>query len=74
MKNSAGTKQAKTNRIAAGPNAVLQAKNSGQQGGQIAVNAEYLQRINVLSESSEIENYDFRAWLKNYAPDESMML
>jgi Fe-S-cluster containining protein len=70
MRNSAGTKQAKTSRIAAGPKAVLQAKNPGQQGGQIAVNAEYLQRIKVLSERSENENYDFRAWLKNYAPDD----
>jgi uncharacterized protein len=27
-------------------------------------------RIKVLSEWNEIENYDFRAWLKNYAPDD----
>jgi Fe-S-cluster containining protein len=67
MKNSVGTKQAKTNRIATGPNAVLPAKNPGKQ---IAVSAEYLQRIKVFSERSEIENYDFRAWLKNYAPDD----
>ena len=70
MKNSAGTKRAKTSRMEAGPKAVLQARNPGQQSGQIAVNAEYLQGIKVLSERSEIENYDFRAWLKNYAPDD----
>ena len=70
MKNSAGTKRAKTSRIEAGPNAVLPAKNPAQQGGQIAVNAEYLQRIEVLSAENEIENCDFRAWLKNYAPDD----
>jgi uncharacterized protein len=70
MKNSAGTKRAKTSRIEAGPKAVLQAKNHGQKGGQIAVNGEYLQRIKVLSEENEIENYEFRAWLKNYAPDD----
>jgi uncharacterized protein len=70
MKNSVGTKRAKTSRKEAGPKAVVQAKNPGQQGGQIAVNAEYLQRIKVLSEGNEIENYDFRAWLKNYAPDD----
>ena len=70
MKNSVGTKQAKTSRKEAGPKAVVQAKNPGQQGGQIAVNAEYLQRIEVLSEENEIENCDFRAWLKNYAPDD----
>jgi Fe-S-cluster containining protein len=70
MKNSPGTKQAKPSRIAAEPKAVVQAKNPGQQGGQIAVSPEYLQRIKVLSERSEIENYDFRAWLKNYAPDD----
>jgi len=70
MKNSAGTRRAKTSRMEAGPKAVLQARNPGQQSGQIAVNAEYLQGIKVLSERSEIENYDFRAWLKNYAPDD----
>jgi hypothetical protein len=70
MKNSGGTKQAKTSRIAARPKAVLQAKNPGLEGGQIAVNAEYLERIKVLSEESEIENYDFRAWLKSYAPED----
>ena len=68
MKNSVGTKRAKTSRIEAGPRAAVQAKSPGPQGGQIAVNAEYLQRIKVLSEESEIENYDFRVWLKNYAP------
>ena len=45
-------------------------QNPGQQGGQITVNAEYLQRIKVFSEGNEIENCDFRAWLKNYAPDD----
>src|SRR6267378_6187752 len=70
MKNSVGTKKAKTSRKEAGPKAVVQAKNPGQQGGQIAVNAEYLQRIEVLSAENEIENCDFRAWLKNYAPDD----
>ncbi len=70
MKNSVGSKQAKTSRKEAGPRAVVQAKNPGQQGGQIVVNAEYLQRIEVLSEENEIENCDFRAWLKNYAPDD----
>ena len=45
-------------------------QNPGQQGGQITVNAEYLQRIKVFSEGNEIENRDFRAWLKNYAPDD----
>jgi hypothetical protein len=55
MKNSGGTKQAKTSRIAARPKAVLQAKNPGLERGQIAVNAEYLERIKVLSEESEIE-------------------
>ena len=68
MKNSAGTRQAETSRVAA--ESALQAKNPEQQGGQIAVNAEYLQRIEVLSEGNEIENYDFRAWLKNYGPDD----
>jgi Fe-S-cluster containining protein len=66
MKNSVGTKQAKTSRKEAGPKVVVQAKNLGQ----ITVNAEYLQRIKVLSEGNEIENYDFRAWLKNYTPDD----
>jgi Fe-S-cluster containining protein len=67
MKNSTGTGRARTSRIEAGPRAVPQTKNPGH-GEQIAVNAEYLQRIKVLSERNEIENYDFRAWLKNYAP------
>jgi uncharacterized protein len=49
---------------------LVQAKNSAQQGGPIVVNAGYLQRIKVLSERNEIENYEFRAWLKNYAPDD----
>jgi Fe-S-cluster containining protein len=44
--------------------------NPGQQDGQIAVHAEYLQRISVLSERSAIEDYAFHAWLKNYAPDD----
>ena len=70
MKNSVGTKRAKTSQREAGPKAAVQAKNPGQQGGQIAVNAEYLQRIKVLSEENEIENYDFRAWLKNCATDD----
>ncbi len=48
---------------------MVKAKNR-QQTGQIAVNVEYLQRIEVLSEANEIENYDFRVWLKNYAPDD----
>ena len=68
MKNSAGTRQAETSRIAA--ESVLQANNPEQQGGQIAVNAEYLQGIRVLSEEREMGNHDFRAWLKNYAPDD----
>jgi uncharacterized protein len=46
-----------------------QAGNYRPQGGHIAVNAEYLQRIRVLSEENETENYDFRTWLKNHAPD-----
>jgi Fe-S-cluster containining protein len=70
MENSVGTKRTKTSRKEAGPDAVVQAKNLGQQSGQIAVNAEYLQRIEVLSEENEIENCDFRAWLKNCAPDD----
>ena len=49
---------------------MLQAKRPGQPGEQIAVNAEYLRSIKALSEGSEIENHDFRAWLKNYAPDD----
>jgi Fe-S-cluster containining protein len=53
-----------------GPKAVVQARNPGQPSGPIAVNAEYLQGIEVLSERNEIENYGFRAWLKNYAPDD----
>src|SRR6267143_4657998 len=65
-----GTKRAKTSRKEAGPKAVVHAKNAGQQGGQIAINAEYLQRIEVLSEENEIENYDFRVWLKSHAPDD----
>src|ERR1700676_4516949 len=67
MKNSAGPEQAKT-RIEAGPEAVPQAGNPRHKGGQIAVNAGYLERIKVLSERNEIENLDFRRWLKNYAP------
>src|ERR1700687_125680 len=70
MKNSVETKRAKTSRKEAGPKAAVQAKNPRQQGGQIAVNAEYLQRIKLLSEEHEIENYDFRVWLKNHAPDD----
>ncbi|HWO30910.1 MAG TPA: YkgJ family cysteine cluster protein [Candidatus Acidoferrum sp.] len=70
MKNSAETQRAITSRIEAGAKAVLQAKRPGQQGEQIAVNAEYLRSIRALSEGSEIENHDFRAWLKNYAPDD----
>src|SRR3984893_15233948 len=69
MKNSLGTKRTKTSPKEDGPRAAVQAKNSGQRGGQIAVNAEYLEHIRVLSEGNEIENHDFRAWLKNYAPD-----
>jgi Fe-S-cluster containining protein len=49
-------------------NSAGQANNQGQQGGHIAVNREYLQRIRVRSEENESENYDFRAWLKNCAP------
>jgi Fe-S-cluster containining protein len=49
-------------------NSVGQANHYRPQGGHIAVNAEYLQRIKVLSQQNETENYDFRAWLKNYAP------
>jgi uncharacterized protein len=49
-------------------NSAGQANNHGQQGGHIAVNREYLQRIRVRSEENESENYDFRAWLKNFAP------
>jgi Fe-S-cluster containining protein len=70
MKNSAGAKRAKTSRKEAGPKAAVQAKNPRQQGGQINISAEYLQRIKVLSEENLIENCDFRAWLKNYAPDD----
>jgi Fe-S-cluster containining protein len=70
MKNSVGTKRANTSRKEAGPKAMVQAENPGQQGGQIAVNAEYLQRIKALSEENEIENYDFRTWLKYRAPDD----
>jgi len=70
MKNSVGAKRAKTSRKEAGPKAAAQAKNPGQQGGQINVSPEYLQRIKVLSEENLIENCDFRAWLKNYAPDD----
>ncbi len=62
------TRRTKTSWKEVGPKAVVQ--NAGQQGGQITVNAEYLQRIEVLSEENEIENCDFRAWLKNYAPDD----
>ena len=61
-------KRTKTSRKEVGPKPVVQ--NARQQGGQITVNAEYLQRIKVLSEVNEIENSDFRAWLKNYAPDD----
>src|SRR6476661_1811258 len=68
MKNSEGTQRAKTSRIQARSEAVPQAKNTGQQGEPIAVNREYLERIKVLSERNETENYDFRAWLNNYAP------
>jgi Fe-S-cluster containining protein len=49
-------------------NSVGQASKHGQQGGHIAVNPGYLQRIKVLSEENQAENYDFRSWLKNYAP------
>jgi len=68
MKNAAETNRAKTSRIEAEPETVPQASNPGQQGGPIAINAEYLERIKVLSEGNETENYRFRAWLKNYAP------
>jgi hypothetical protein len=53
------TRRTKTSRKEVGPKPVIQ--NAGQQGGQITVNAEYLQRIKVLSEGNEIENCDFRA-------------
>jgi uncharacterized protein len=49
-------------------NSVGQANHYRPQGGDIAVNAEYLQRTKVLSQENETENYDFRAWLKDYAP------
>src|SRR3984893_5967821 len=49
-------------------NSVGQANHYRPQGGHIAVNAEYLQRIKVLSQENKTEHYDFRAWLKNYAP------
>jgi len=68
MKNSEGILRAKTSPVEAGPKAVLQAKDSGQHGGPIAVNAEYLERIKDLSKRNEAENYDFRAWLKSRAP------
>jgi hypothetical protein len=61
-------RRAKTSRTEVEPKAVIQ--NPGQQAEQITVNTEYLQRIKVLSEGNEIENCDFRAWLKNYAPDD----
>jgi hypothetical protein len=61
------TMRTKTSRKEAGSNPWYR---TGQQGGQITVNAEYLQRIKVLSEVNEIENCDFRTWLKNYAPDD----
>jgi uncharacterized protein len=64
------TKQAKSRRKEVGPKAVVQANDPGQQGGQIIVNAEYLQRIRVLSDANDLENHNFRAWLKNYAPDD----
>jgi Fe-S-cluster containining protein len=62
--------RAKTNRKEVGLRAEVPAKDPVQQGGQIAVNAEYLERIKVLSERDEIENCNFRLWLKNYAPDD----
>jgi Fe-S-cluster containining protein len=64
------TRRSKTTGKEVAPTAVVPGKNRGPQGGQISVNAEYFQRIKDLSEVNEIENYDFRAWLKNYAPDD----
>src|ERR1700746_884260 len=59
-------KRTKTSRKEVGPKPVVE--NARQQGGQLTVNAGYLQRIKVLSEVNEIENSG--TWLKNYAPDD----
>jgi uncharacterized protein len=63
------TERSKTDRKEVEPKAAIQGKNPGQQG-HIAVNAEYLQHMEALSKAREIEHYDFRAWLKNSAPDD----
>jgi uncharacterized protein len=60
MKNSVGPNRATTSRTEAVPKTL----------SQIAINAEYLQRIKLLSEADESENYDFRSWLKYSAPDD----
>jgi Fe-S-cluster containining protein len=69
MKNSVGPDRATTSRTEAAPKTLAQAENPAQQDAQIAINAEYLQRIKLLSEANENENYDFRSWLKDSAPD-----
>jgi hypothetical protein len=70
MKNSVGPNRTTTSRTEAAPKSLAQAENPAQQGAQIAINAEYLQRIKLLSEANENENYDFRSWLKDSAPDD----
>ncbi len=47
---------------------MAQTDNLAQLGAKIAVHAGYLERIKLLSKTNETENYDFRSWLKNYAP------
>jgi hypothetical protein len=63
--NSMGPNRARTSRTEAAPKTPAQAEHPAQQGGQIAINAEYLQRIKLFTEANENENYDFRSWLKD---------
>ena len=60
MKDSVGPNRATTSRTEAAPKTL----------SQIAIDAEYLERIKLLSEANGSENYDFRSWLKYSAPDD----
>ncbi len=63
-----GSKPAKRDLKEIGSKVAVQTSQPEQQSEQIPINAQYLQRIKALSESNRNENYDFRAWLKNFAP------
>jgi Fe-S-cluster containining protein len=68
MKNSLGDQSSENKPERSWTKSRGASQKPGQQGGQITVNREYLERIRVLSEENENENWNFRKWLKNCAP------